>query len=93
MGNYLIIQEHDSYVIAECARCDGSGKMRYTSAGITKDGTCEVCGGSGEIKMHKQPPFRECPRCEGAGEIGQKHSTCPTCDGAGFISHDDLEEV
>lgn len=93
MGNFTIITKHESYVIAECARCGGDGTMRYTTAGISKSGTCEVCDGKGEAKVHKTPPFRECNKCEGNGDTGTPASTCTICGGIGFLSHDDLSSV
>jgi len=73
-------------VYSDCDRCDGEG----TEPGTSKQ-TCTMCAGSGYIRQ--QQGFvtrqRECPRCEGTGEIIPH--PCTKCEGTGKLR--EVEEL
>jgi DnaJ-class molecular chaperone len=90
MATITIIEEYETYIIAECRRCGGKG---YVSAGtdifLRPKGTdCPTCSGNGKVKIEGNPPFPDCGRCGGSGN---KSGTCSNCGGVGVISGDDLE--
>ena len=63
-----------------CAACQGTGAKPGTSTT-----TCPACGGSGHVSQG-QGLFgfsRECPRCEGTGQIIE--NPCAVCRGAGQV--------
>ncbi len=63
-----------------CSACKGSG----AKAGTSKT-SCPACGGSGHVSQG-QGLFgfsRECPRCEGTGQIIE--DPCTVCRGAGRV--------
>jgi molecular chaperone DnaJ len=64
-----------------CAACQGTGAKPGTSKT-----TCPACGGSGHVSQG-QGLFgfsRECPRCEGTGQIVEE--PCTACRGAGEVA-------
>ena len=75
---------------------------------ITRQETCETCGGSGTAGGTSQV----CPECDGTGQVtqmagamkftltcprcdgkGRLKNVCPTCHGDGVVSHSDTVEV
>jgi molecular chaperone DnaJ len=67
-----------------CETCEGTGVPPGT-----KRKQCEQCKGAGQVRQAVRTPFgtfaqvTTCPKCEGDGEIPEKH--CPTCSGSGRI--------
>lgn len=67
-----------------CDRCSGSG-----SASNSKPETCTTCGGAGEIQEVQQSflgnvmTSRQCPRCQGYGEVIK--DPCTHCGGDGRV--------
>jgi molecular chaperone DnaJ len=62
---------------------------------ITRYSTCSTCNGSGATS---QAGIKECPRCNGAGQVFQSRgffsmsSTCPQCNGEGRMISDPCRE-
>lgn len=52
-----------------CSNCNGTGEVRYAQdtpfGRMVRVGTCDVCGGSGEIIEE------HCPTCGGSGRVGK----------------------
>ncbi|HET57075.1 MAG TPA: molecular chaperone DnaJ [Deltaproteobacteria bacterium] len=63
--------------VRECEKCGGTG----TEPGSTLI-PCNVCGGSGRIKVAEGPMHftQVCPRCGGQGRVG---TACSACGGSG----------
>jgi len=91
MVSVTIIEEYESYVIAECKRCGGDG---WVSAGMSailrtpQSKECPTCGGNGKVKIKGNPPFTTCGPC---GGNGKNSGTCSNCGGVGVLSGDDLK--
>jgi DnaJ-class molecular chaperone len=93
-----IIEKYDKYTVVECARCGGNGRMcTYDKSHAYEYEDCDCCGSAGKVKISSTPPFSECGRCSGTGDIcpGGNYDydtkTCPTCEGTGLISDDNLK--
>lgn len=69
--------------LVPCATCQGKG----SASGKTT--TCDVCGGSGQIRRVQRSFFGQmvnvtaCERCRGEGELVE--SPCGTCGGDGLV--------
>ena len=78
--------------LATCSECDGTG-----SATKSAPDTCEVCGGSGQVKRVGTSMFglqimstAPCDACNGSGQ--KVKDPCPNCHGQGRKrSHEELE--
>jgi len=72
----------------KCRECEGYG-------GVTSD--CNVCNGSGEVKIFSRTPFgqfinvKTCTKCKGSGIIIT--NPCKTCDGKGLIKKNKKIEI
>ena len=62
------------YSLQDCTACD--------AAGVTKQGSCPVCLGEGNVLVV------ECPRCCGSGversNSDEESSECSICSGSGW---------
>lgn len=71
-------------ILTECSTCHGSGAAPGTSPR-----TCDMCGGTGQIRTTQNILFgqivqtRTCPRCQGEGRVIDK--PCPRCHGRGKV--------
>ena len=64
-----------------CAFCNGTGKDPFGV--MSKLATCQVCGGTGRVKLH--PPTALCAFCRDTGVYDNARLTCTTCDGVGTV--------
>ena len=64
-----------------CAFCNGTGQDPFGV--MSKLATCQVCGGTGRVKLH--PPTALCAFCRGTGVHLDSRLTCTTCDGVGTV--------
>jgi DnaJ-class molecular chaperone len=60
------------YAPEKCSLCSGTGH--------DGSGTCEACGGQGDVLVAQ--PAIICPLCNGAGYL--KIGTCRACGGSGW---------
>ena len=73
--------ERSETVEVLCAFCDGTGQDPFGV--MSKLATCQVCGGTGRVKLH--PPTAPCAFCRGTGVHLDSRLTCTTCDGVGTV--------
>ena len=64
-----------------CAFCNGTGQDPFDI--MSKLATCQVCGGTGRVKLH--PPTAPCAFCQGTGVHLDSRLTCTTCGGVGTV--------
>lgn len=69
--------------ILKCAFCKGEGKDPFGL--LSKLATCQVCAGTGEVKV-KEPAIR-CAYCKGSGVYPLSgRLTCTVCNGKGMVT-------
>lgn len=62
-----------------CAFCKGKGKDPFGL--LSRLAACQVCGGTGKIKVDE--PMVECAFCKGSGIHPHTRVTCSACRGKG----------
>ena len=72
-----------------CAFCRGKGKDPFEI--MSKEATCQVCGGRGEVLVIE--PSVKCAHCQGTGVAPGSRNVCTTCGGRGVISVTDGKNV
>lgn len=65
-----------------CAFCSGKGLDPFEL--LSPMSKCQVCGGSGEVKVEK--PTIKCAFCNGRGIYPHTRLTCTVCNGKGLIT-------
>lgn len=66
-----------------CAFCKGSGKDPFNL--LSKLADCQVCGGTGKVKVDE--PIIECAFCRGSGIHLHSRLSCSACKGKGSVTH------
>lgn len=66
----------------KCAFCKGKGKDPFNL--LSKLAACQVCGGTGKVKVNE--PIIECAFCKGTGVHPHSRITCSACRGKGFTA-------
>lgn len=79
----LAYEVPDSHRESNCSGCSGSGRLACQSCGASGNVHCSNCGGTG-----RQETERECPRCEGYGQV-RENVDCGQCAGKGYEVVDD----
>jgi DnaJ-class molecular chaperone len=66
-----------------CAFCKGKGVDPFNL--LSKLATCQVCGGTGKVKIEK--PMIKCAYCKGTGIYPHNgRVTCTVCNGKGMVT-------
>lgn len=66
----------------ECAFCKGKGKDPFNL--LSKLAVCQVCGGTGKVKVDEA--MIECVFCKGSGVYPHERLTCSVCKGKGKVT-------
>ena len=72
----------------KCAFCKGKGKDPFDL--LSKLATCQVCGGTGKVKVDE--PMIECAFCKGSGIYPHERLTCSACNGKGRFTYRGLKK-
>ena len=64
----------------DCGRCDGDGEVDCNDCDGSGTISCSRCDGEGQIEGDEEGEMKECPDCNGNGQID-----CEECDGNGKI--------
>lgn len=66
----------------KCAFCKGKGKDPFNL--LSKLAACQVCGGTGHVKVDE--PMIKCAFCKGTGAHPHSRVTCSACNGKGSVT-------
>jgi len=72
-----------------CAFCKRKGKDPFEI--MSKEATCQVCGGRGKVAVAK--PYVKCAHCQATGVSPGSRNVCTVCNGRGVVSVTDGKKV
>ena len=72
-----------------CAFCKGKGKDPFEI--MSKEATCQVCGGRGKVTVVE--PYVPCAHCKATGVSPGSRNVCTSCNGRGAVSVADGKAV
>jgi len=72
----------------KCAFCKGKGKDPFNL--LSKLAACQVCGGTGKVKVDE--PIIDCAFCKGSGIHPHSRLNCSACKGKGSVTHKGTKE-